>query len=187
MRVGKTRKWKAREKLAGREKVSSRLFFSFFFSRSRFLKFIGPDYLGTWKRLTRRWPFVAKIRANSYQFSDFKDLLNTWLKDWTWDNGEAIFISFKSRLHPKSLTYLQTILLIRPTWGFAIVLYSTDAQETWHVSKVSLGVKWTQKLLRFSPCPRVSSAAGAPLHKLYRYVPPRKECVSVFVVSIPNE
>ena len=48
--VGKTRKWKARERLAGREKgilspVSSRFLFVFALSQFR-----GPDYLGAWEK-----------------------------------------------------------------------------------------------------------------------------------------
>ena len=51
--MGKTRKKKAIEKLAGREKVSVSIFprFIFVFALSQFS---GPDYLGAWNRQERK-------------------------------------------------------------------------------------------------------------------------------------
>ena len=51
--LGKTRKWKVREKLTEREKAPPLLSFLLFIFVFALSQFSGPDYLGTWNKLSK--------------------------------------------------------------------------------------------------------------------------------------
>ena len=51
--LGKTRKWKVREKLTEREKAPPLLSFLLFIFVFALSQFSGPDYLGAWNRLSK--------------------------------------------------------------------------------------------------------------------------------------